>query len=187
MVLQWCLSKKATCEPIEVERWLLTEIDYNVLCYVCAVWDRGGWLFYRGRLQCFSAMFVLFGAMEVGCFREATAYIPRQASLCIHCDKLTICDFITCSGCTIRFTQLPEYLPHPLQGLCSYIRMVKCFEHAFVCAKVIQHTSTVILLWDCNCNAIQHPCAFTLLTSNFTTDSVAVLQTWHCRFSLCTW
>ena len=31
------------------------------------------WLHYRGRLQCFSAMLVLFGAREAGCFREVAA------------------------------------------------------------------------------------------------------------------
>ena len=31
------------------------------------------WLHYRGRLQYFSAMLVLFGAREVGYFREVAA------------------------------------------------------------------------------------------------------------------
>ena len=44
-------SKAATCGPV-------------ILAFI----ER--WLHYRGRLQCSSAMLVLFRAREAGCFRE---------------------------------------------------------------------------------------------------------------------
>ena len=45
------------------------------------------WLHHRGRLQCFSAMLVLFGAREAGCFREVAALYSdhyRQVPLYLH-------------------------------------------------------------------------------------------------------
>ena len=60
-------------------------------CYVCWCYLGPGrwlllerWLPYRGRLQCFSAMLVLFGAREAGWFREVAALhndLYRQFSL----------------------------------------------------------------------------------------------------------
>ena len=61
-LLQWNLFTTATCGP--VERWLQ----------------------YRGRLQCISAMLVLFGSREAGWFKEVTTLytvtiLCRQISL----------------------------------------------------------------------------------------------------------
>ena len=38
------------------------------------------WLHYGGRLQCFSAILVPFGAREAGCFREVAA-LQRQTAM----------------------------------------------------------------------------------------------------------
>ena len=65
--VQWNLSGTATCGPV-------------ILAFT------EGWLHYRGRLHCFSAMLVLFGAREAGCFREVVA-LHSDHYRQVHCTE----------------------------------------------------------------------------------------------------
>ena len=74
-------------DVVTAQKYLLTNLYGPV---VTGLYKGCTWLYYRGRLWCFSAILVLFGAREAGCFREVAAlrsvrYAYRQDPLYYTC------------------------------------------------------------------------------------------------------